>query len=351
MDKSRVLAIVGGLAISAAWPVSTGFASIDDHANVTADDHGAQGKPSAKPAPKSAGKPADAKSKSTHAASSNTGDNAHANGSDDTHGHDERAAEAKPLPVSRGARNSNTSEKPPSTAAKTMAANTEASTPDWALMQLVEGNSRWVSGKTTAPNSDNSRRNDVADNGQKPFVTILTCADSRIPVERVFDRGVGDVFVVRVAGNIAGSSETGTIEYGVGHLKTPLLVVMGHTKCGAVAAASTDTKLEGRLGELVNAIKPAVDRAKRNNPGVEDAGIPPIAVRENVWQSVFDLIKGSGEVRHMIRGGELKVIGAVYDIASGKVEFMGEHPWQSELVEAMDARASRTQTAEVETQH
>ena len=112
-------------------------------------------------------------------------------------------------------------------------------TGDAALKMLQEGNQRWVMDKDENPNTDPSRRAMLAEKGQKPFVTILTCADSRLPVERIFDRGVGEVFVVRVAGNVAGTSETGTIEYAVGHIKTPLLVVMGHTKCGAVAAAAS----------------------------------------------------------------------------------------------------------------
>jgi len=93
---------------------------------------------------------------------------------------------------------------------------------DAALELLREGNARWTSGSCAAPNTDPGRRESVAENGQHPFVTVLTCADSRLPVERMFDRGVGDIFVVRVAGAVAGDAEVGTVEYGVEHLKTPL---------------------------------------------------------------------------------------------------------------------------------
>lgn len=211
-------------------------------------------------------------------------------------------------------------------------------TPDDALRLLQEGNARWVSGSVSDPNTDTARRSKVANEGQKPFVTILTCADSRLPVERMFDRGVGDAFVVRVAGAVSGPSETGSIEYGVGHLKTPLLVVMGHTKCGAVAAAASGAELHGKVADLVGAVVPAVERVKRNNPGADDKQVAALAVKENVWQSIFDLYKWSPEVRSAVTSGELKVVGAVCDIATGKVEWMGEHPWQNELIDAMNAR-------------
>ncbi len=218
-------------------------------------------------------------------------------------------------------------------------------TADAALKLLQEGNQRWVSDKDENPNTDPSRRAMLAEKGQKPFVTILTCADSRLPVERIFDRGVGEVFVVRVAGNVAGTSETGTIEYAVEHIKTPLLVVMGHTKCGAVAAAVSGAPLPGALGELVSYITPAVDRAKRNNPETDDKMIAPLAVKENVWQSITDLLKRSPEIRGAASKGEIRVVGAVCDIATGKVEWMGEHPWQSELIEAFNTRSNRNTPA------
>jgi carbonic anhydrase len=219
-----------------------------------------------------------------------------------------------------------------------------------ALFLLKEGNLRWLSNAPTNPNTSSQRRQAVADNGQKPFVTVLTCADSRLPVERVFDRGVGDVFVIRVAGNIAGDSETGTIEYGLGHLKTPLLVVMGHTKCGAVAAAASGTELHGKVGQLVASINPAVDRARRANPSAQGPELAALAVKENVWQTIFDLAKNSPEIRELIASGKVKVVGAVCDISNGKVEFLGEHPWQTELLAAMekDAAPAKSATANAE---
>jgi len=218
---------------------------------------------------------------------------------------------------------------------------TGAVSADEALERLKAGNTRWVTGEPTNPHIDGLRRKDLADNGQHPFASILTCADSRVPAERVFDQGVGDLFVIRVAGNVAGTSESGTIEYGAEHLKTPLLVVMGHTKCGAVAAAATKAEVEGNVAALVAHIQPAVDRAAKANPELAAKDLVGPAVKENVWQSIFDLLRFSPPIRHLAASGQLKIVGAVYDISSGKVEWLGEHPWQSELVSAFDARDKR----------
>jgi len=226
--------------------------------------------------------------------------------------------------------------KPAAKAAKAKVESDEV-TADEALKLLAEGNERWVKGAASDPATEPSRRAELAESGQKPFVTILSCADSRVPVERVFDRGVGELFVIRVAGNIAGDSETGTIEYGVGHLKTPLLVVKGHTKCGAVAAAASGAELHGKIGGLVASINPSVERARRNNPGADEKSLAAAAVKENVWQTIFDLLKHSDELREAVAQKKLKVVGAVCDISTGKVDLMGEHPWQTELMAALNA--------------
>lgn len=228
------------------------------------------------------------------------------------------------------------------------AVEVESVNADLALDLLEDGNARWVSGKIENPNIESARRAELADKGQKPFATILTCSDSRVPVERVFDRGIGDLFVVRVAGNTPGTSEGGTIEYGVEHLHTPVLVVMGHTKCGAVAAAASKASLPGQIGQLVESIKPAVERARVNNPDLDDKALAVAAVRENVWQSIFGLLRNSPVLRDKVRSGELKIVGALYNISEGKVEFMGPHPWQAELVAAFEAREKKREEASAE---
>lgn len=266
-------------------------------------------------------------------------------------GHDDRDAE----PDSAAPHSAPAASHTPAPAAAAEATS-DSIDAEAALNLLREGNTRWTSGQTQNPSSNAERRGQTAEQGQHPFVTILTCADSRIPVERVFDRGVGELFVIRVAGNVAGGSETGTIEYGVGHLHTPLLVVMGHTKCGAVAAAAQNADVHGKVAELVGRIKPAVERAKRNFPSAEGAELASTSIRENVWQSIFTLYQQSPDLRSAVAGGSLKVVGAIYDISSGRVEFLGEHPWQAELLAATNASATgnaakKAEPATAETEH
>lgn len=208
---------------------------------------------------------------------------------------------------------------------------------DASLMLLKEGNNRFAAGKPQYPHQEPSRRAEVA-KGQEPFATVLACSDSRDPVELIFDRGVGDIFVVRVAGNIAGSSELATIEYGVGHLNTPLLVVMGHTKCGAVTAVAKGAELHGHLHALAEKIKPAVEKAKAGTPEADE--LVPKSIQANVWQAIEDIIKESGEVREKLAAGKLSILGAVYDLENGKVTWLGQHPAEDSIV----ALASQAET-------
>lgn len=255
------------------------------------------------------------------------------------------AAPAKAAPASAKTTNTVTTH-PANNAGKTQettgsSAPEAAVSSDEALQMLMDGNARWVSGTPQNPNIDSSRRQDQSDKGQKPFAIVYTCADSRLPVERVFDRGVGDVFVSRIAGNVVAEHEAGTIEYAVEHLNAPLLVVMGHTKCGAVKAALAGSSVTPNIDSILKEIQPAVDRAKSQNPDATEDQLLTAAVRENVWQSVYDLLKSSQVVREHVAQGKVKVIGAVCDIATGKVTFMGEHPWQSQLVEAFNQTESK----------
>ena len=122
----------------------------------------------------------------------------------------------------------------PPAAKSTALSSVEPSAADEALQKLIAGNARFAAGEPTAQHQDQARRCETVAGGQHPYVTILSCADSRVPPEIVFDAGLGDLFVIRIAGNVADTDEIATIEYGVGHLNSPLIVVMGHTKCGAV---------------------------------------------------------------------------------------------------------------------
>jgi carbonic anhydrase len=207
---------------------------------------------------------------------------------------------------------------------------------DASLMLLREGNARFASGKSQHPHQDAERRTATASQGQEPFATILACSDSRDPVELIFDRGVGDLFVVRVAGNVAGVSELATVEYGVGHLNTPLLIVMGHTKCGAVTAVVKETELHGHLQALAEKIKPAVAKVKSEPVEAEEA--VPKAIQANVWQTIEDILKQSTAVRSKVEAGQVSVLGAVYDLEQGKVTWLGAHPAQDALI-ALAAQA------------
>lgn len=317
------------------------------------DDHAPAKKPAAK-APRAAFKPAstnitppkaskpshgdtghgaakshDAAANDTHddepVAGAESSDASHDDGHGDEGAHEPTKAKAITEPKPLGQK---------SAGANATATIETAPTADEAWTRLREGNQRWAAGQTMNPNSNAARREETA-GGQHPFAAVLTCADSRLPVERVFDQGVGDVFVVRVAGNIAGTSETGTMEYGAEHLHVPLLVVMGHTKCGAVkAAAAGGDAPPGALGELVSQVKPAVERAQRMNPDAESDSLVAEAIKENVWQTIFTLLKSSPVLAERAQSGELKIVGAVCDVSSGKVQWLGEHPWQQELVAA-----------------
>ena len=198
------------------------------------------------------------------------------------------------------------------------------------LALLQEGNARFIGGALKHPNTDAAHRSATAIEGQEPFATVLACSDSRVPVELIFDRGVGEIFTVRVAGNVADTDEIATIEYGVGHLNTPLVVVMGHTGCGVVTAVVKGTELDGLLSQLVDNIKPAADRARHE--GGEEPVIIAKAIKANVWQSIGDLLRRSAVVRKEIEAGSVSVVGAIYNLETGSVEWLGEHPDQKNIL-------------------
>ncbi len=219
--------------------------------------------------------------------------------------------------------------------------DTPTVSPDDAVKMLKAGNERYVAGKLEHPNVSADRRGETAKGGQKPYVTILSCADSRVPLEFLFDAGIGDLFVIRVAGNVADTDEIGTIEYGVGHLKTPVLLVLGHTKCGAVTAVVQGADVHGCIPELVDNIKPAVDTARKQSPKATTDELVNEAIRANVWQSIEDTVKRSAEVRELINEKKLRVIGGIYDIESGRINWLGQHPNEAKLAAATDTGAEQ----------
>jgi len=208
--------------------------------------------------------------------------------------------------------------------------------PNTAQEVLEEGNGRYAAGKALHPNQDRERRADTTTGGQHPFVTVLACSDSRVPVEVLFDRGIGDIFVVRVAGNVVNTDEAGSIEYGVDHLETPLMVVLGHSHCGAVTAVAGHAELHGNIPPLVKNIEKAVEVVKAARPELSGGALVEEAIKANVWQSIDDLLKVSEATRKRIKWNKLKVVGALYDIESGKVTWLGPHPKQFELIRQYD---------------
>jgi carbonic anhydrase len=211
-----------------------------------------------------------------------------------------------------------------------------------ALQRLKEGLARFRSGAPVHPHADPRRVQETGTNGQRPFAGVLSCADSRLPVERIFDQGVGDLFTVRVAGNVAAVAELASLEYAVGHLELPLIVVMGHTKCGAVAAAVGSAEdAHGAIADLVAEIRPAVDEARKAAPSAKPAELAAAAVTKNVYGSLAALLRKSPTIRERAADGRLTLVGAVYDVAGGGVEWLGAHPDQDALLDADPMPAHR----------
>jgi carbonic anhydrase len=221
-----------------------------------------------------------------------------------------------------------------------------AVTADQAMRMLAVGNARFVAGKPEHPHADAGRRTETAQKGQRPFATIVSCSDSRVPAELVFDCGIGDVFVVRVAGNVCGLDEVGSIEYAVEHLGTPLLIVLGHSECGAVTAVATKAEVSGNVARLVEKIQPAVEAAQKSHPNLHGKALVPEAIKTNVWQSIEDMLKSSPVLRELARAGKVKIVGALYDIRDGKVAWLGPHPNQARLVATAAAANDHPQAPE-----
>lgn len=207
----------------------------------------------------------------------------------------------------------------------------ELPTADEVIATLTKGNERYAADQPTYPHEGAKRRTEVSA-GQHPLATIISCSDSRVPPEILFDEGIGDLFIVRVIGNIGGVDETGSAEYGVEHLETPLLVVLGHSGCGAVTAAVTHAEVRGSIPPLLAHIQPAVRTSRRTHPELKGESLIPEAIHANVFHSMEELFKRSETIRSRVRTGKLKVVGAIYDLKSGRVNWLGTHPNQTALV-------------------
>ena len=195
-----------------------------------------------------------------------------------------------------------------------------------ALTRLQDGNRRFVAEESyQEPTTDAERRKVTG--GQSPFAVILGCADSRIPPELVFDQGIGDLFVVRVAGNFAALSQVGSIEYAVEHLGARLVVVLGHTGCGAIAAAVAEIEEEDdvhppALQWIVDRLLPVVKAVRAEQPGLEDADLCDAARVANIADAVRTMKEDSPVIKRLVEEAGQEVVGAEYALETGEVRFL-----------------------------
>lgn len=197
------------------------------------------------------------------------------------------------------------------------------------LAKLKEGNERFISGtRSVEALLSQKKMAELAEKGQKPFAIVLTCSDSRSPVEMIFDQGLGDVFVVRVAGNILAPSLLASIEFAAANFGSSLILVMGHTKCGAVNATINFVKHPEQtipsvsLEELIGRIRPAVIKTVSANKDLSDKELLDQATIENVKRTMHQIMEQSSIVRGLVEKNELSIEGAVLDISNGKVNFL-----------------------------
>lgn len=207
-------------------------------------------------------------------------------------------------------------------------------TPADASRELREGNRRFVEGQVRRPRVDVHTVSETARLGQKPFAVILACSDSRVPVEIVFDQGIGDLLVVRTAGNVCNVDQTGTIEFGLLALETPLIVIMGHTGCAAVTAAADGTTLGGMIPVMIDAIAPAVMEARAARPDASPSELADLAAERNAWWNLARLLRQSPIVRAAVAQGRCRAMAALYEIETGRVRWLGDHPDQDSLIGA-----------------
>ncbi len=207
--------------------------------------------------------------------------------------------------------------KQPQTAvAQSFIAQNKDITPDEALKSLMEGNDRFINQQRTSPNQTRERLTELSES-QAPFAAILGCADSRVPSEIIFDQGLGDLFVCRIAGNIATPEEIGSLEFGTMVLGAKVILVMGHARCGAVKATIEGGRFPGQIGSLINNLRVGVERAERL-PGTDKL---ENAIKANVLYQV-EVLQQSSILGDLLDKKQLKVVGGYYDLSTGKVTIL-----------------------------
>lgn len=188
----------------------------------------------------------------------------------------------------------------------------ENMTPDQALQALMQGNQRFVNGTLENPRRNMTRLAEIS-KSQKPFAAILGCADSRVPSEIIFDQGFGDLFICRIAGNVATPEEIGSLEFGTLVLGAKVIMVMGHERCGAVDATIKGAQVPGQIGSLLDAIKPAL-----KNSGNQTGDELEKAIKANVLYQI-ERLKASPVISQLIQEEKLTIVGGYYDLDTGRV--------------------------------
>ncbi|OGV34244.1 MAG: carbonic anhydrase [Lentisphaerae bacterium GWF2_45_14] len=208
---------------------------------------------------------------------------------------------------------------------------TEKPSSEKAVQILKDGNERFVQGQGTHPHSGMDRvfLANKESQAKYAYATILSCSDSRVPPEIIFDTGIMDIFVIRIAGNISNTDEAASIEYGLFNVKTPLLIILGHSQCGAVSAVvqakkGHAQKFEKNIPSLVDFIKPSVKRVMDSNPNMDEQKLLDLCVEENVCQSFENLFIESPATRELVKSGKIKALGAIYDLSTGRVNWLSE---------------------------
>ncbi len=204
-----------------------------------------------------------------------------------------------------------------------------------ALERLREGNKRFVTGVRSVESLMSQARRDEFVDSQEPFAVILGCSDSRVPVEIIFDQGLGDLFVIRVAGNIAASSQVGSIEFAAEAFGTQLVVVLGHTHCGAISSTLNELQRPSEhqsrnLRSIVDRVRPSVESLLATELRHNPEALAKEAVRANVRVAANYIRNGSDVIEQLIRKKKLMVVGAEYSLETGEVDFFDGLPAQTE---------------------
>ena len=194
---------------------------------------------------------------------------------------------------------------------------------DEALQKLMDGNQRFVESKMGACAASDAAAREKLAKTQHPYAVILSCSDSRVPPELIFDKSLGEIFVIRVAGNVADPLVLGSIEYATEHLGSPLIMVLGHERCGAVTATvNAKGKPDGNIGAIVKAIEPSAKQAKKICKGKPNEEVVECAVEVNAKAVAAGLTKKSKVLAEQLREGKIKIVAAKYDLDDGKVTLL-----------------------------